>query len=235
MYNPPKYAGHMYAGGQVGGSAFGQGSAAAPETQQIDESKRGSRKARRDAIGEIGQPPKDQVNWQGLALGAAELAGGFIPGVGEAIDARNAYNSYQSGDYLGAGISAASAAIGLVPVVGDVAATGLRTANKFRQAAGVATDVARAGKFDTAKDVALTVPGAVDVYNQNVTPNEPPPAPIESDSDPFGTGHVYNTKAVKEATSYVQSGYEEAAGGGWQGGSDDDDHDSIRNGYDLQQ
>ena len=50
----------------------------------------------------------------------------FIPGIGEAKDVNAANDSYQQGDYWGAAGNLGLAAIGAVPIVGDVARKGLK-------------------------------------------------------------------------------------------------------------
>ena len=65
-------------------------------------------------------------------LGAiAQGAAGFIPGVGEAMDAKDAYDAWTAGDYATAAGIAGLGAIGLVPGVGDAIAGGARTARNL--------------------------------------------------------------------------------------------------------
>jgi hypothetical protein len=50
----------------------------------------------------------------------------FIPGLGEALGGEEAGRAFGSGDYLGGGLGLAASALGVVPVVGDAAAAGMK-------------------------------------------------------------------------------------------------------------
>ena len=60
----------------------------------------------------------------------ADVASDFIPGVGEAKDIARAGSNIAAGNYGAAALDAATAAIGVVPGVGDAAAAGIRGARK---------------------------------------------------------------------------------------------------------
>ena len=61
----------------------------------------------------------------------------FIPGVGEGLAARDVYQSLKRGDYLGAGIHGVAGAMGVIPVVGDVAGKAVKAgAKKLRKSLG---------------------------------------------------------------------------------------------------
>ena len=55
-----------------------------------------------------------------------ETAVDFIPGAGDAVGVNEAARDYQAGNYLGALGGMGLAAVGMVPAVGDVAASGLK-------------------------------------------------------------------------------------------------------------
>jgi hypothetical protein len=56
----------------------------------------------------------------------SEFGADFVPGIGEALGADDTARDYAAGNYLGAGINAGATALGVVPVVGDVAGKGIR-------------------------------------------------------------------------------------------------------------
>ena len=62
----------------------------------------------------------------------AEAVGGFVPGVGEAIDVKNAWQDVKAGDWTGAALNTGAALAGAVPLAGDIAALGLRGADAAR-------------------------------------------------------------------------------------------------------
>jgi len=65
----------------------------------------------------------------------AKFGAEFIPGVGEAMAVKRVSDAMDEKDYVGAGIETAAGALGLLPIVGDVAGKGLRVATKkFRKA-----------------------------------------------------------------------------------------------------
>lgn len=87
------------------------------------------------------------------------IAAGFVPGVGEAMDVKAAYDAYQQGDYIDAGVNALAAGVGAFPVVGDVARLGVKGAAKgaskvadwFNPMSGSTAD-----KLATTKDYAFS-------------------------------------------------------------------------------
>ena len=82
---------------------------------------------------------ESNANLRAGPLGAiAETAAGFVPGVGEAMDAKDAYDAWTAGDYLTAAGIAGVGALGLVPGVGDAVATGARAARRAAPLAGTA-------------------------------------------------------------------------------------------------
>ena len=68
----------------------------------------------------------------GLLKGAGKIAGKLMPGVGLAFGAKDAYDRYKQGDYLGAGLSGLSGVASLVPGIGTAASIGLDAANLAR-------------------------------------------------------------------------------------------------------
>jgi len=56
----------------------------------------------------------------------AKFGAEFIPGVGEAMAVKRVSDAMDEKDYVGAGIETAAGALGLLPIVGDVAGKGLR-------------------------------------------------------------------------------------------------------------
>jgi hypothetical protein len=69
--------------------------------------------------------------------GAGKIITKFIPGVGLAFGTMDAIARAQSGDWLGAGIAGAGAALSIVPGLGGMAATGLDAINVGRDLAKV--------------------------------------------------------------------------------------------------
>ena len=66
------------------------------------------------------------------AQAASKGIGRFIPGVGAALGAYDAYNRAKQGDWAGAGISALGGAAALIPGVGTAASLGLAGAQALR-------------------------------------------------------------------------------------------------------
>ena len=62
---------------------------------------------------------------------AGEMALGFLPIVGDAIDAKDFYNAVKDEDYIGAAISA----VGFVPIVGNAMKSGLKATRELYEAA----------------------------------------------------------------------------------------------------
>jgi hypothetical protein len=103
---------------------------------------------------------KEVLNEAALAAPAAAVAGKsigrFIPGVGAALGAYDAYGRAKQGDWAGAGLSAAGGIASLIPGVGTAASIGIAGAQALRDkqrtgsylpgedeiAAGVAKDAA---------------------------------------------------------------------------------------------
>ena len=75
------------------------------------------------------RPQRSRENQLGYAAG---LLGGFIPGVGEAMDIRDAVGALTEGDIKGAATIGATGLLGLIPGVGDAAATAARTARRSK-------------------------------------------------------------------------------------------------------
>jgi hypothetical protein len=63
---------------------------------------------------------------------AGKFAGKLLPGVGTALNAADAYNRAQEGDYLGAGIAGVGAAASPFPVVGTAVGMGTGAINAYR-------------------------------------------------------------------------------------------------------
>jgi hypothetical protein len=63
---------------------------------------------------------------------AGRMAGKLLPGVGTALNAADAYNRAQEGDYLGAGIAGVGAAASPFPVVGTAVGMGTGALNAYR-------------------------------------------------------------------------------------------------------
>jgi hypothetical protein len=56
-----------------------------------------------------------------------ETAIDFTPIIGDAVGIGDVRTSYNQGDMVGTGINAAAAAVGALPIVGDVAAKGVKS------------------------------------------------------------------------------------------------------------
>ena len=67
-----------------------------------------------------------------VAQAASKGVGRFIPGVGAALGAYDAYNRAKQGDWAGAGLSALGGAASLVPGVGTAASLGIAGAQALR-------------------------------------------------------------------------------------------------------
>lgn len=118
---------------------------------------------------------KEVLNEAAVAAPAAQVAskglGRFVPGVGLALGAYDAYNRAKQGDWAGAGLSALGGAAGLIPGVGTAASLGIAGAQALRDkqrtgsympgedeiAAGVAKDKA-AQPTQTAAGAGAQVP-----------------------------------------------------------------------------
>lgn len=89
---------------------------------------------------------KQRVKRQGMAVGgdvtekedetslletAGEIALGFVPVVGDVIDAKDFYNAVKDEDYIGAAISA----VGFVPIVGNAMKSGLKATRELYESA----------------------------------------------------------------------------------------------------
>ena len=67
------------------------------------------------------------------ALGSAgRVAGKLLPGVGTALNAADAYNRYQEGDTVGAGIAGVGAAASPFPILGTAVGAGTGAINAYR-------------------------------------------------------------------------------------------------------
>ena len=73
------------------------------------------------------------------SVGAMETGKDFIPGIGDAIALKEAYDAASRGDKVAAGLLAAGAAVGLIPGAGDAVARPLMAAG--RKAADVASRI----------------------------------------------------------------------------------------------
>lgn len=98
----------------------------------------------------------------------------FVPGVGSAMDARDAYNQARAGNYGQAALSAGTAALGLIPGVGSLVSGGARTASRAARAAKGADAAADAAKTAKGADAATDVASAT----RRVEPplGNPPPS-----------------------------------------------------------
>jgi hypothetical protein len=63
---------------------------------------------------------------------AGRMAGKLLPGVGTAVNAVDAYNRAQEGDYLGAGIAGVGAAASPFPILGTAVGMGTGALNAYR-------------------------------------------------------------------------------------------------------
>ena len=121
---------------------------------------------------------KEILNEAAVAAPAAAVAGKgigrFIPGVGAALGAYDAYGRAKQGDWAGAGLSALGGAASLIPGVGTAASIGIAGAQALRDkqrtgsympgedeiAAGVAKDAAAQPAQTAAAPTAPTPKGA---------------------------------------------------------------------------
>ena len=71
----------------------------------------------------------------------------FIPAVGDAVGVGDTITSYRQGDMLGTGINAAATALGVVPVLGDVAGKGIKKLSSLRDIGGPMPVVTRDTEF----------------------------------------------------------------------------------------
>lgn len=85
--------------------------------------------------------------WDAVKPYASTVAD-FTPVVGEAKGAYETYEAFEEGDYFGAGINAAATLLGVVPVLGDAAGKGLKTAAAgLRKEDEVEETIEQAAKF----------------------------------------------------------------------------------------
>jgi len=77
-----------------------------------------------DFSGRLGAGRYTQQDVGRFARGAMD----FVPFLGDAVAADDARQSWRQGDVVGAGVNALAAALGVVPVVGDVAGKAVRRA-----------------------------------------------------------------------------------------------------------
>jgi len=73
----------------------------------------------------------------GMMARAGSVAGKLLPGAGMALNAYDAYNRYQQGDMVGAGMSGAAAAASPFPVLGTAVGLGALAANQARDYFGL--------------------------------------------------------------------------------------------------
>ena len=93
--------------------------------------------------------PKEPVTKEKLKSAAKDLgmfAAEMIPGVGEEIAAQRFEEAMQRGDTTGAMIEGAAGLMGVVPIVGDAAATGYRSGDA---ATGHVQGIAAAVQLET--------------------------------------------------------------------------------------
>ena len=83
------------------------------------------------------------------------ILSGFIPGVGEAMDIRDAVDALTEGDFKGAAGIAGTGLLGLVPIVGDSAATAARTARRAGKAQDIVQGGRRVGRRSTDPDTGV--------------------------------------------------------------------------------
>jgi hypothetical protein len=67
-----------------------------------------------------------------IVSGALKLGGKVLPGVGTAVNAMDAYNRFNEGDYLGAGLSGVGAVASPFPVIGTAIGLGTTGINAAR-------------------------------------------------------------------------------------------------------
>ena len=107
-------------------------------TEAVDHS--ASLEWRKEETNEARQLAFDRAIKAGATPSGARVAAealDFIPGVGEGLAARDVYQSLKRGDYLGAGIHGVAGAMGVIPVVGDVAGKAVKAgAKKLRKSLG---------------------------------------------------------------------------------------------------
>jgi len=122
---------------------------------------------------------KEILNETAAAAPAAAVAGKgigrFIPGVGAALGAYDAYNRAKQGDWAGAGLSALGGAASLVPGVGTAASLGIAGAQALR-------DKQRTGSYMPGDD---EIASAVAKDNATQTAQAPAAAqPTPAGADP---------------------------------------------------
>ena len=83
------------------------------------------------------------------------MAADFTPVVGEIKGGAETVQAFNEGDYVGASVNAIATALGVIPVVGDVAGKGLKAgARKLRKSDNIGlTDTPEA--LDTVKELSL--------------------------------------------------------------------------------
>lgn len=106
---------------EAGANVYRQGSISAREPGLIERGSDALSKAL-EASGMVSDPYRARQ-----AAGGMMFASEFAPGVGEAQDTARAMDSYREGNYLDAGLNATAAAVGVIPVAGDLAARGVRS------------------------------------------------------------------------------------------------------------
>jgi hypothetical protein len=123
---------------------------------------------------------KEVLNEAAVAAPAAAVAGKgigrFIPGVGAALGAYDAYGRAKQGDWAGAGLSALGGAASLIPGVGTAASLGIAGAQALR-------DKQRTGSYMPG-DAEIAAGVAKDTAAQPTATAAAPVAPMPAGADP---------------------------------------------------
>jgi len=158
---------------------------------------------------------QDQLTRQRNLRRANSIAGvlDFIPGYGEAADISDANKEFSQGN-IGSGLlSSASAALGIIPVVGDAAAQALRTA---RFAGDIPTVARETGLLQRVGDV-----DQVNAMNVQMTPRQIESIPIVNAEDIldrlYVSGIVDTTRSGLENVTRI-NGVDIPTGGRQHGG-----------------
>lgn len=143
-------------------------------------------KAVRDSLNKIRLIESAQLSEAPAAIAApaAKVAGKgigrFIPGVGAALGAYDAYNRVKQGDWAGAGLSAAGGVASLIPGVGTAASLGIAGAQALR-------DKQRTGSYLPGDD---EIAAAV-AKDQQATPSQTTAKPAVQQTPPGGDPKVF--------------------------------------------
>ncbi len=121
---------------------------------------------------------KEVLNEAAVAAPAAAAAGKgigrFIPGVGAALGAYDAYNRAKQGDWAGAGLSALGGAASLIPGVGTAASLGIAGAQALR-------DKERTGSYLPGDDEIAAGVAKANAPQTAQAPAQAQPAPAGAD------------------------------------------------------